>query len=78
METLAQKYTGIAYDRREAGQSGGRVERIYWSTYANEAKGLLGHLGVQQSFIMGGCMGSSAAAAFGVTYPESALGLVLH
>ena len=28
LETLSDRYTCIAYDRREAGQSGGRVERV--------------------------------------------------
>jgi len=66
LETLSQDYTCIAYDRREAGLSGGRVERVSWNTYALEAKGLLDHLGIQKAFIMGGCMGCSTAAAFAV------------
>jgi pimeloyl-ACP methyl ester carboxylesterase len=78
LETLTTQYTCVAYDRREAGLSGGRVERVSWSTYAHEAKGLLDHLGIAQALVMGGCMGCSTAAAFGVTYPEATLGLVLH
>ena len=78
LETLSDRYTCIAYDRREAGQSGGRVERVSWATYAHEAKGLLDALGLPQAFVLGGCMGCSTAAAFAVTYPEATLGLVLH
>ena len=78
LETLTDRYTCIAYDRREAGRSGGRVERVSWTTYAHEAMGLLRHLGVQRAFIMGGCMGCSTATAFAVTCPEATLGLVLH
>ena len=78
LETLTSRYTCIAYDRREAGLSGGRVERVSWSTYAHEAKGLLDLLGIPQSFVLGGCMGCSTATAFGVTYPETTLGLLLH
>ena len=78
LETLTERYTCIAYDRRESGQSGGRVERLSWPLYADEARGLLDHLGIQQAFVMGACMGCSVAAAFGVAYPERALGLVLH
>ncbi len=40
--------------------------------------GLLKHLGIEQACIMGACMGCSTAASFAVTYPEAALGLVLH
>ena len=78
LETLTSRYTCIAYDRREAGLSGGRVERVSWTTYAHEAKGLLDVLGISRAFVMGGCMGCSTATAFGVTYPEATLGLVLH
>ena len=78
LETLTSRYTCIAYDRREAGLSGGRVERVSWTTYAHEAKGLLNILGIPQAFVMGGCMGCSSATAFAVTYPEATLGLVLH
>ena len=78
LETLSDRYTCIAYDRREAGQSGGRVERVSWSTYAHEAMGLLRHLKTERAFILGGCMGCSTAAAFAVAYPEATLGLVLH
>ena len=78
LETLTSRYTCIAYDRREAGLSGGRVERVSWSTYAHEAKGLLDLLDIPQAFVLGGCMGCSTATAFGVTYPETTLGLLLH
>ena len=78
LETLTSRYTCVAYDRREAGLSGGKVERISWTTYAHEAKGLLDILGINAAFVMGGCMGCSTATAFGVAYPESTLGLVLH
>ena len=78
LETLTSRYTCIVYDRRESGLSGGKVERVSWTTYAHEAKGLLDVLGIHRAFVMGGCMGCSTATAFGVTYPEATLGLVLH
>ena len=78
LETLAQHYTCIAYDRREAGESGGRIERLTWPAYARQAKGLLEHLGYERAYVMGGCMGVSVAMAFGVAYPVASLGLVLH
>ena len=46
LQAFAKDYTCIAYDRREAGQSGGRVERLTWAAYADQAMGLLDHLGI--------------------------------
>lgn len=57
LDHLPNKYTCIAFDRRESGRSGGRVERITWADYAAQGKGLLDHLGVRRAHIMGGCMG---------------------
>jgi pimeloyl-ACP methyl ester carboxylesterase len=77
LDHLPQSYTCIAFDRRECGQSGGRVERIGWSDYAAQGKGLLDHLGVERAHIMGGCMGVSCALAFAVRHPAATLSLVL-
>src|SRR6266576_6306430 len=38
---LPKKYTCIVFDRRECGQSGGRVERARWADYVAQGKGLL-------------------------------------
>ena len=78
LEALASQFTVIAYDRRESGQSGGRVERLDWQTYARQAKALLDHLKIDSAFILGGCMGCSVALAFAVSYPESTRALLLH
>jgi pimeloyl-ACP methyl ester carboxylesterase len=78
LETLTSNYTCVAYDRREAGLSGGKVERVSWATYAHEGMGLLRHLRMDRAFVLGGCMGCSTAAAFGVAHPEATLGLILH
>ena len=64
--------------RRESGRSGGRVERLSWLAYAQQARGLLDHLKIESAFVMGGCMGCSVALAFGVHYPASTRGLILH
>lgn len=74
---LATGFTCIAFDRRECGRSGGRVERITWMDFAHQAKGLLDHLGVQRASIMGGCMGCSVALAFALAYPEATDKMVL-
>jgi pimeloyl-ACP methyl ester carboxylesterase len=75
---LAAEHTVILYDRRECGQSGGRVERLSWASYTRHGKALLDHLKISSAWIMGGCMGCSVALAFGVHYPETARGLILH
>jgi pimeloyl-ACP methyl ester carboxylesterase len=77
LEHLPKNYTCIVFDRRESGQSGGRVERVTWSHYVAQGKGLLDHLNVDKVHIMGGCMGCSPVAAFGVTYPEATLSMIL-
>ena len=77
LEHLSRHYTCIAFDRREAGQSGGRVERITWAHYVEQGRGLLAHLKIDRAHIMGGCMGCSSAAAFGVTYPSVTASLLL-
>src|SRR3954468_11663297 len=78
LDHLPKHYTCIIFDRRECGQSGGRVEHITWAHYAAHGKGLLDHLGFARAHIMGGCMGVSCAAAFGTIYPETTLSLVLY
>ena len=77
-EHLSARYRCIIFDRRETGASGGRVERVKWSSYAVQGKALLEHLGIERAHVMGGCMGVSCAIAFGVAYPETALSLVLY
>jgi len=78
MEHLPRKYTCIVFDRRECGQSGGRVERVTWMDYVRQGLGLLDHLKVDRAFLMGGCMGCSPVAAFAVAHPERVRGMVLY
>ena len=78
IKALAAGHTVIVYDRRECGQSGGRVERLSWSSYTKHGKTLLDYLKIDSAWIMGGCMGCSVALAFGVHYPEATRGLLLH
>ncbi|WP_429810450.1 alpha/beta fold hydrolase [Ensifer sp. B1-9] len=77
LDQLPKHFTCITFDRRETGQSGGRVERVTWSDYVRQGKGLLDHLGFDKAFLMGGCMGCSVVAAFAVEHPETTLGNVL-
>jgi pimeloyl-ACP methyl ester carboxylesterase len=78
LDTLSREFTIIAYDRRESGASGGRVERLSWPLFAEQAKHLLDHLGIRKGFVLGGCMGCSVATAFAARFPEATQGLVLH
>lgn len=77
LDHLTREYTCITFDRRESGLSGGRVERVTWGDYAAQGRGLLDHLNIRQAHLMGGCVGCSAVAAFGVSYPGRALSMVL-
>jgi pimeloyl-ACP methyl ester carboxylesterase len=77
VEHLSKKYSCIVFDRRESGESGGRVERISWAHYVAQGKGLLDHLKIPRAHVMGACMGCCPAVAFGVAHPESTSSMVL-
>jgi len=78
LDHLSQKYTCIIYDRRECGQSGGRIEKITWRHYVEQGKGLLDHLNIRRAHLMGGCMGCSPLLAFSVAYPEVVQSMILY
>src|SRR4029453_5551832 len=78
MQHLPKKYSCIIFDRRETGQSGGRVERITWAHYVAQGKGLLDHLNIKRAHVMGGCMGCCPVAAFGALHPEATLSMILY
>src|SRR5258708_21832206 len=67
----------IAYDRRETGQSGGRVERVSWDSFVAQGKALLKHLQIERAHLIGGCMGCSGATAFAAAHPQSVMSMVL-
>jgi pimeloyl-ACP methyl ester carboxylesterase len=77
LDHLPKKYSCILFDRRECGQSGGRVERVTWAHYVAQGKGLLDHLGIARAHIMGGCMGCCPVAAFAVAHPQTVLSMLL-
>jgi pimeloyl-ACP methyl ester carboxylesterase len=77
LDHLSRTYTCIVFDRRESGQSGGRVELVTWAHYVAQGRGLLDHLKIDRAHVMGGCMGCSVAAAFGVAHRASTLSLLL-
>lgn len=78
LDRLAQRFSCITFDRRESGDSGGRVEPVAWRDYANQAKLLLDHLGIAGAHLMGGCVGCSVAVTFAVRFPAAVSSLVLY
>jgi pimeloyl-ACP methyl ester carboxylesterase len=78
LEHLPKHFSCIVFDRRECGQSGGRVERVTWTHYVAQGKGLLDALGISRAYLMGGCMGCSPVTAFAVAHPAMVIGMVLY
>jgi pimeloyl-ACP methyl ester carboxylesterase len=78
MARLRERFTCIAFDRRESGRSGGRLERIRWDSWVAQAAGLLDHLGIERAHLIGACVGCSTAAAFAVAHPARTDRVVLY
>ena len=78
LTTLSKHFKIIAYDRREAGLSGGRIEPLDWSHYVLEAQALLEFAGEKKALILGSCMGAGLATVFAARHPQACLGLYLH
>jgi len=78
LDHLAEAYTCVTFDKREAGRSGGRLERVTWADYAAQGLGLLDHLGIRRAHLLGGCVGCSTAVALAVRRPERVRSLVLY
>lgn len=75
---LRESFSCITFDKRESGESGGRVERVSWADYVSQGVGLLDHLGLARAHIMGGCVGCSIAALLATTHPDRVAGMVLY
>src|SRR5436305_7762909 len=75
---LRKRFTCIAFDKRESGESGGRVEAIRWRDYAAQGSALLDHLEIERAHVLGGCIGCSIAAAFAVAWPARTASMVLY
>lgn len=78
LEALTRDFRVIAYDRRECGESGGRVEPLSWEIFARHAKALLDHLEIETAYLLGACFGCSVALAVGAYFPERCRALLLH
>lgn len=75
---LRERFTCITFDKRESGRSGGRVERVRWTDYVNQAVGLLDHLGYGRVHLMGACVGCSIATVLATTHRDRVAGMVLY
>ena len=63
--TLADRYRVIAMDQRNAGRSRAPVQATDgWHSYADDAVALCRHLGIDETAVMGGCIGCSYALGF--------------
>jgi pimeloyl-ACP methyl ester carboxylesterase len=78
LDWLKKEYSCIVFDRRECGQSGGRVERVTWAHYARQGRGLLEHLKLESAHLIGGCMGCSPVLAFANLYPQATRSMILY
>jgi len=78
LEHLSLRYTCIAFDKRESGRSGGRIEELSWEAYARQGAALLDHLGIERANVLGGCIGCSIAATLAVAQPERVERMVLY
>jgi pimeloyl-ACP methyl ester carboxylesterase len=75
---LRERFTCITFDKRESGRSGGRVERVRWTDYVNQAVGLLDHMGHGRAHLMGACVGCSIATVLATTHRDRVAGMVLY
>jgi pimeloyl-ACP methyl ester carboxylesterase len=78
VEHLSQSFTCIAFDKRESGESGGRLERLAWDDYAVQGIDLLDALEIERAHLMGGCIGCSIVVNAAYDHPERAQSLVLY
>jgi len=76
LDHLPKNFRCILFDRRENGESGGRVEQITWKHFVKQGEGLLNELNIERAHILGGCMGCAPVAAFGVAHPDRALSMI--
>jgi pimeloyl-ACP methyl ester carboxylesterase len=76
---LASEFRVIAMDQRNAGQSSGPVRLgDGWETYAADHVALLDELGIEQSHVLGGCIGGAFCLSLIRAAPERVRAAVLQ
>jgi pimeloyl-ACP methyl ester carboxylesterase len=79
MVDLADRFTVIGMDQRNAGDSRGRVTAAdSWHTFAGDHLALMDHLGYQRFHVMGGCIGSSYCLSLCEMAPDRITAAVLQ
>ena len=78
LEHLSGRYTCIVFDKRESGQSDGRIDAVTWREYARQGLALLDHLEIERAHVMGGCIGCSVALELAVAQAPRVAALVLY
>jgi len=79
MVALADKFTVVGMDQRNAGQSRGAVEADHgWHTYASDQLALMDHLGFRKFHVMGGCIGGTFCLTLCKMAPDRVTSAVLQ
>lgn len=78
IDHLSRTFRCIVFDKRESGESGGRLERLAWDDYAVQGIDLLDALDVERAHLLGGCIGCSIAVNAAFDHPERVASLVLY
>ena len=77
MSYLADRFTCILFDRRECGESGGRLEILDFGGMARHGHAVLEQLGYRSAHVIGGCLGCAPASEFACMYPNLTMSLNL-
>jgi pimeloyl-ACP methyl ester carboxylesterase len=78
VDHLLTSFACVTFDKRESGQSGGRIEQLSWDDYGVQGIDLLDALELDRAHLMGGCIGCSIAVNAAFDHPERVLSLVLY
>jgi pimeloyl-ACP methyl ester carboxylesterase len=71
MVDLADRFTVVGMDQRNAGNSRGAVTETHgWHTFAGDHLALMDHLGFKRFHVMGGCIGGSYCLSLCELAPE--------
>lgn len=77
VETLAQQFRVILYDRRSSGRSAFPESKHTMQLLADDAYELLRHLGIERAHVWGTSAGGFIAVALALFHPEVVAGLVV-
>lgn len=72
-----ERFRTIVYDRRSGGRSGYVTKHYTLDDLAAEARGLMRHLGIEKSMVVGDSLGGVVAQKYALTYPEAVTSLLL-